>query len=85
MRRYMTIFYLQQVQLLPALRELVPPELLLQPGERLLQVCASTAAKQHRAIQWQSHAAARLCVPGMLGGLCMTLAGTLSHGEMAFC
>lgn len=35
---YMTIFYLQQLQMLPALSELVPGELLRQPEERLLQV-----------------------------------------------
>eukprot|EP00882_Tetradesmus_deserticola_P031333 GHRQ01035430.1.p1 GENE.GHRQ01035430.1~~GHRQ01035430.1.p1 ORF type:complete len:271 (+),score=138.04 GHRQ01035430.1:23-835(+) len=34
---YMTIFYLQQLQMLPALRELVPPALLRQPEQRLLQ------------------------------------------------
>ncbi|WIA19118.1 hypothetical protein OEZ85_003766 [Tetradesmus obliquus] len=34
---YMTIFYLQQLQMLPALSELVPGELLRQPEERLLQ------------------------------------------------
>jgi hypothetical protein len=35
---YMTIFYLQQLQMLPALRELVPPAVLAQPEQRLLQV-----------------------------------------------
>lgn len=34
---YMTIFYLQQLQVLPPLQELVPQELLLQPNARLLQ------------------------------------------------
>lgn len=34
---YMTIFYLQQRQLLPPLKELVPDDLLLQPSSRLLQ------------------------------------------------
>jgi hypothetical protein len=35
---YMTIFYLQQLQMLPALQLLVPSALLKQPGTRLLQV-----------------------------------------------
>jgi hypothetical protein len=39
LRSYMTIFYLQQLQMLPALRELVPPALMRQPDQRLLQVC----------------------------------------------
>jgi hypothetical protein len=35
---YMTIFFLQQLQWLPALQQLVPPELLEDQQARLLQV-----------------------------------------------
>jgi hypothetical protein len=41
----MTIFYLQQLQMLPALRDLVPVQLLRQPEQRLLQVCSAAVPR----------------------------------------